>query len=171
MSGSKHALLLKRLFTKYPNLRFEKYLSGSSVEVLLPLAYSKCNVSEIAEQAGYSERTVLNWSVVSNECKSQDKKKIWETFLLSKLEELKNRFGIVTPIYKDIKKTAEDEMIKDMFLSIIKDGKTLKEIVDYVKKNLKYSESWTRKELEKLVKEDIIKKEKDGRTCNYSVRK
>ena len=98
----------------------------------------------------------LNWSVVSNECKSQDKKKIWETFLLSKLEELKNRFGIVTPIYKDIKKTAEDEMIKDMFLSIVKDGKTLKEIVGYVKKNLKYSESWTRKELEKLVKEDII---------------
>jgi len=59
LSGSKHVLLLKRLFTKYPNLRFEKYLSGSSVEVLLPLAYLKCNVSEIAEQSGYSERTVL----------------------------------------------------------------------------------------------------------------
>lgn len=125
------------------------------------------DLSDMAVIAG----TGIDWDVVKEECILQEKRKIWEVFLVDRLLELKKVHGIHAPILKELKIGAENEMIKDMFLSIVKDGKAFKEIVDYVKKNLKYSESWTRKELEKLVKEDIIKKEKDGRACKYSVRK
>ncbi|MCG2825130.1 MAG: helix-turn-helix domain-containing protein, partial [Thermoplasmatales archaeon] len=59
LSSNKHAVLLKRLFTKYYNIKFEKYISGSVIDVLGTLAHSKCILSEITEQSNCSERTVM----------------------------------------------------------------------------------------------------------------
>lgn len=112
----------------------------------------------------------LNWSVVSNECKCQKKRKIWEAFLCSKLEELKEKYGIITPIHREIKMAAENEMLKEKFRCIIKNGKPFKEIAARIQKELNYSEAWTRKQLEKLVKAGAIKKEKHGRTYKYWVK-
>lgn len=115
--------------------------------------------------------TGIDWDVVKEECLLQEKRKMWDVFLVDRILELKRVHGIHAPILKELKTGAENEMIKEMIIPLIKDGKTFKEIANRVKKGLNYSESWTRKELEKLVKKGIIKKEKYGRTYRYSVRK
>ena len=125
------------------------------------------DLSDMAVIAGAG----INWDVVKEECLLQEKRKIWEVFLVDRLLELEKVHGIHAPILKELKTGAENEMIKEMFISIVKDGKTFKEIADYVKKTLNYSESWPRKELEKLVKKGIIKKEKQGRSYRYRVSK
>lgn len=71
----------------------------------------------------------LNWKVIKEECISQEKRKIWEAFLATKLAELKAKFGIEAPILKDLWKRAEDELISKVFQEIIMAGNhTFKEI-------------------------------------------
>lgn len=58
ISGNKHSSLLKTFISEHQHMKFEKILSGPTIEILLPLTYSKTKLSEIAKKSGYSERTV-----------------------------------------------------------------------------------------------------------------
>lgn len=59
LASNKHAVVFKTLLSKHPNLKIEKYLSGSVIEVLLPIVDTRCSVSDIGKYSNYSERTVL----------------------------------------------------------------------------------------------------------------
>ena len=110
----------------------------------------------------------VDWGVVKEECMFQKKRSIWEAFLVDRLEELKSRFGIEVPITKELRKVAEDEMIKRILMDIIKDGNdTVDKIAKVVKEKSRYSESWTRRQLNGLVKNNMI--ERVGRCYKYFV--
>lgn len=110
----------------------------------------------------------INWNTIKEECLLQEKRKIWESFLVERLKELKEKYGIEAPITKELWKIAGDEMVKRVFVDIIENGNdTVGKIANVVKERFKYSESWTRKELKKLVDMGIIKVEKKGRRYRY----
>jgi len=58
ISSNKHSSLLKTFISEHQHMKFEKILSGPTLEILLPLTYSKMRLSEIVKESGYSERTV-----------------------------------------------------------------------------------------------------------------
>ncbi|MBS7654686.1 winged helix-turn-helix transcriptional regulator, partial [Candidatus Bathyarchaeota archaeon] len=58
ISGNKHSILLKTFIIEHQHMMLENFLSGSALEILLPLSYSKMKLSEIVEMSGYSKRTV-----------------------------------------------------------------------------------------------------------------
>ena len=58
ISSNKHSSLLKTFISEHHYMKLEKVLSGPTLEILLPLAYSKIKLSEIIKRSGYSERTV-----------------------------------------------------------------------------------------------------------------
>lgn len=110
----------------------------------------------------------LDWNIIKEECISQEKRKIWEAFLATKLAELKAKFGIEAPILKELWKRAGDELVSKVFQEIIRAGNhTFKEIHQAIRKKYKYSESWTRRELKKLVDKGILKTKKEKRKLKY----
>jgi DNA-binding MarR family transcriptional regulator len=59
LSSNRHAVSFKTLLNQYPHIRFERLLSGSALEILLPLAfYHKMKLKDIARLSGCSEVTV-----------------------------------------------------------------------------------------------------------------
>lgn len=59
LSNNKHAVSFKTLLNQYSHLNFEKFLSGSALEILLPLTfYHKRKFKNIARVSGCSEITV-----------------------------------------------------------------------------------------------------------------
>lgn len=59
LSNNKHAVSFKTLLNQYPHINFEKLLSGSSLEILLPLTYyHKMKFKDITKLSGCSEITV-----------------------------------------------------------------------------------------------------------------
>jgi hypothetical protein len=112
----------------------------------------------------------LDWNIIKEECISQEKRKIWEAFLATKLTELKDKFGVEAPILKELWKMAGDELVSRVFQEIVGSGKhTFDEIHEVVKKKYKYSESWTRRELKRLVDKGILKVKKEKGKLNYSL--
>lgn len=114
----------------------------------------------------------LDWNKIKEECLLQERRKIWEAFLVDRLEELEKRFHIKAPITGELKKLAGDEIIKFIFTEIIKKGNdTTDKISKVVKEKYKYSESWTRRELKKLADAGVIKIKREGRVNKYVVSK
>jgi predicted transcriptional regulator len=114
----------------------------------------------------------LDWGKIKEECLLQERRKIWEAFLVDRLEELENRFHIKAPITRELKKLAGEEMTKMVLINIIKEGTdTVDEIAKVVKEKYKYSESWTRRELKKLVDAGTIKIKREGRVNKYAISK
>jgi len=112
----------------------------------------------------------LDWNVIKEECISQEKRKIWEAFLATKLTELKAKFGVEVPIIKELWKRAEDELVSRVFQEIVRSGKhTFDEIHEVIKKKYRYSESWTRRELKRLVDKGILKVRKERGKLKYSL--
>lgn len=110
----------------------------------------------------------LDWNVIKEECISQEKRKIWEAFLATKLTELKAKFNIEAPILKELWKRVGDELVSKMFQEIVKSGKhTFEEIYEVIKEKYKYSESWTRRELKRLVEKGTLKARKEKRKLKY----
>jgi hypothetical protein len=125
--------------------------------------------ADILDMRSLAERG-LNWDVIKEECTLQEKRKIWEYFLVYRLEELKSRFGIEAPIIKELWKIGGDELVKRVFTEIIKDGNdSFDKIHEVVKKRYKYSRSWTRKELRRLVEKGILKAKREKKNLKYSL--
>jgi hypothetical protein len=112
----------------------------------------------------------LDWNLVMEECTSQEKRKIWEAFLATKLAELKAKFGIEAPILKKLWKRAGDELVNRVFTEIVEAGNdTFDKIHEVIMRKYGYSESWTRRELKRLVKKGILKARKEKRKLKYSL--
>lgn len=125
--------------------------------------------ADILDMRGLAERG-LNWDVIKEECILQKKRKIWEYFLVYRLEELKSRFGIAAPIIKELWIRGGDELVKRVFTDIVKAGNdTFNKIHGVVNMKYKYSESWTRRQLKRLVEKGVLIKEKDKRKFRYFV--
>ncbi|MEK6986842.1 MAG: hypothetical protein AABX97_01960 [Candidatus Thermoplasmatota archaeon] len=113
----------------------------------------------------------LNWDVVKEECLRQKKRLIWESFLLDRLVDLERRFGIKSPIAKELLASADFELLKVVFRKIVGEGyTTFEEIAGEVSKRLGYSTSWTRKQLRGLVKAQALHSTRSGRRVVYSVK-
>lgn len=83
--------------------------------------------------------------------------------MVYRLEELKSKFGIEAPIIKELWKIGGDELVKRVFTEIIKDGNnTFDKIHEVIKTKYRYSESWTRRELKRLVEKGILKVKREG---------
>ncbi|MFQ6052339.1 MAG: DUF6036 family nucleotidyltransferase [Candidatus Hydrothermarchaeota archaeon] len=112
----------------------------------------------------------LDWNIIKEECFTQEKRTIWEYFLVDRLEELKERTGIEAPIIKELWKLAGDELVKKVFVGIIKDGDdTFDKIFKRIRERYNYSESWTRKRLRELVDANVIRVEREGKRYRYFV--
>jgi len=123
--------------------------------------------TDIIDMRTLAERG-LNWNVIKEECVSQEKRRIWEYFLVYRLEELKSRFGIEAPIIKELWKIGGDELVKRVFVEIVKDGNdTFNKIHDVIKEKYRYSESWTRRELRRLVEKGILKLKREKKRLRY----
>jgi len=123
--------------------------------------------ADILDMRSLAERG-LNWDAIKKECTLQEKRRIWEYFLVYRLEELKSRFGIEAPIIKELWKIGGDELVKRVFTEIIKEGNdSFDKIHEVVKKKYKYSKSWTRKELKRLVEKEILKAKREKRRLRY----
>lgn len=113
----------------------------------------------------------INWNVIMEECRLQEKRRIWEYFLVKRLAELKDKHGIDAPITKELWKVAGDELIRTVFTEIIESGNdTADKIIEVTRKRFRYSESWTRKMLHALVKRGVLKIEKTGRKNRYVIK-
>jgi hypothetical protein len=110
----------------------------------------------------------LDWETILNECQAQSGYKIWEAFLLEKLSELHKIYGIHSPIIRKLTQISEYKLIKDQIISFIEDEKSFNEISDHLKSKYDLSKTWIKKQLDKMVIDGVINKEKKGRTYYYS---
>ena len=123
--------------------------------------------ADILDMRTLAERG-LNWDVIKEECMLQEKRRIWEYFLVYRLEELKSRFGIEAPIIKELWKIGGDELVRRVFTEMVKDGNdTFDKIHEVIKEKYRYSESWTRRELKRLVEKGILKVKREKGRLRY----
>jgi DNA-binding transcriptional ArsR family regulator len=112
----------------------------------------------------------LRWEVVKEECMLQKKRQIWELFLFVKLEELEKRHGIRAPIKEELLRAGGEELIAQIFQSIIGDREmTFSEISKEIHAKYRYSPSWTRKQLHMLEEKGIFEKRRSGRIIYYRI--
>jgi len=103
----------------------------------------------------------LNWQTIEQECLSQKRSGQWAHMLGTKLLELRAKFGIESPIIKNLMDHADLDLLTYAFGNIIGEGNsTFKEIAQAVSEKYRYSASWTRKQLAILVQRRIVGKKK-----------
>ncbi len=113
----------------------------------------------------------IDWKVVEKECMSQKRSGVWADALGMKLMELKSQYGISAPIIKNLIEHGAISLLERSFRKVM-EGRTMtfNEIADVIREKFGYSESWTRKQLEILVKKGLMKKERSGKTNMFSFR-
>jgi len=125
--------------------------------------------ADIIDMRTLAERG-LDWNIIKSECSLQKKRRIWEYFLVYRLEELKSRFGIEAPITRDLWRSAGDELVKRVFTEIIEAGNdTFDKIHEVIKTKYRYSESWTRRQLRRLIERGVLKVNRDERKFRYYI--
>lgn len=111
----------------------------------------------------------MDWRIVEKECMSQKRSGLWADALGMKLLELKSQYGINAPIIKNLAEHGAISLLERSFRKVMGGRKmTFKEIANAIREKYGYSESWTRKQLEVLVKKGSVKKEKSIRTNLFS---
>lgn len=106
----------------------------------------------------------VDWKTVERECMSQKRSGQWADALGIKLLELKSQYGIDAPIIKSLVDHGAVSLLERSLRKLMGEREmTFQEIAAAVKQNYDYSESWTRKQLDLLVRKGILKKEKSGR--------
>jgi len=105
----------------------------------------------------------LNWQTVEHECLSQKRSGQWAYMLGTRLLELRAKFGIESPVIKNLMDYADLNLLTYAFGNIMGKGdRTFKEIAQAVNEKYRYSASWTRKQLSVLVHRRIVGKKKTG---------
>lgn len=163
---SKGMMKRAELFRNFLNL--EVYLlSPEDIFLFKGVTERETDIDDMSILAGGG----LDWEVVKEECLSQEKRKIWESFLADRLVELKERYGVDSPILKDLWRSADFELLKVVFTRIVNNGDdTVDQIADTVKRRYRYSESWTRRMLKNLVQKGVLEVERQGRIYRYRVK-
>jgi hypothetical protein len=109
----------------------------------------------------------LDWKVILDECQGQVGERIWEAFLLVKLEELQDKYGIHVPIKGKLRQISEQRLLRNMIISFLGEVRTYKELSDHIQKKLLCSDSWIRKHISTMLREGIIQRERVGRSFKY----
>jgi hypothetical protein len=163
---SKGMMKRAELFKKFENLQVY-LLSPEDIFLFKGMTERETDIDDMSTLAAGG----LNWDAIKEECLSQKKRKIWESFLADRLVELKERYGVDAPILKDLWKSADLELLKLVFTKIINEGNdTVDRVANIIRKKYRYSESWTRRMLRKLVEKEILDVERQGRVYKYRVR-
>jgi len=110
----------------------------------------------------------LDWRTVENECLSQKRSGRWAYMLGTKLLELRAKYAISPPITRKLMEHADIDLLAYTFGRFISEGKeTFKEISKSIKEKYQYSDSWTRKQLHILIKNEVIGLRIEGRRHIY----
>ena len=111
----------------------------------------------------------LNWEIIKRECQKQSLSTgiLWENALYQKLLDLKSKYGIKSPLEKQLKKIAEEKMAEIAILEEIKKGNTT---VKTISTSLKLSELFIRQSLEKMEKKGLIKVDKSTRPYKLTLK-
>lgn len=113
-------------------------------------------------------RTGLDHNIIINEClfQSRNSPKVWESFVVLKLDELERRFNIEIPWKKKLRRLAEESIAENIIKDIIKDGhNTVKEICD----KTMFSDSWVRNQLKLLLDKNSLNVNKKKRPYEYEI--
>jgi hypothetical protein len=111
----------------------------------------------------------LNWKTINEECKNQSASsgRIWEDALYQKLLDLKEKYHIESPIEKLLQDSAEKKLITITLVGEIKKGNnTIKSIAQAIKE----PQSFVRKQLQRLVEEDIAKGDKSSKPHKFQIK-
>ena len=114
----------------------------------------------------------INWDIVEKECKSQRDGGKWARAIAGKLLELKETYGINSPIIRTMMDFGDMDLLESIFSKVIGSKKMMfKEIAIVIKDKSGYSGSWARKQLNVLEGKKFLVKERAGKTNVYSLRK
>jgi hypothetical protein len=111
----------------------------------------------------------LSWSTINQECQNQSAAsgRIWEDALYQKLLDLKTKHNIESPIEKLLRARAEKKLVAITLINEIKKGNnTIKSIAQAIKE----PQNFVRKELDRLVNEDIIKVDKTQKPHKFQLK-
>lgn len=112
----------------------------------------------------------IDWQTIEEECLSQRESGTWAHMLWDRLLELRNKYGIRSPIIKSLKDHSNLELLKKGFTDIIGERTmTFTEISNIIKDRYEYSPSWTRQQLKTLVEEGILEIYREGRRHIYRI--
>lgn len=112
----------------------------------------------------------VNWNIIKEECHLQEKRRIWEDLLANKMLELRERYGIDSPIIKDLVEAAGFQLAMSVFQEAIGDSnQSFSEIARMIREKYGYSKSWTWRELKKLVEKGAIQRKRAGRVFIYNI--
>lgn len=113
--------------------------------------------------------STLTWSIINQECQNQSAAsgRIWEDALYQKLRDLKIKHNIESPIEKLLRDRAEKKLVAITLINEIKKGNnTIKSIAQEIKE----PQNFVRKELYRLVNEDIIKVDKTQKPHKFQLK-
>ena len=111
----------------------------------------------------------INWETIAQECKSQSQETgvCWEDALSQNLQDLKAKYGIVAPIEKALRKTAERKIIEATLLGQIEKRNNT---VSGIAKAIGESPNFVRVELNKLAGRGIVKVDKSSKPHKFLLR-
>jgi hypothetical protein len=111
----------------------------------------------------------INWNIVEEECLSQENAGKWANLLLSKLSDLRVKYGI-NPRLNKLRSYADDYVLKESFRFFLKDKElSFKELHNIIEEKTKYSPSWTRMKLKELENEGYITSRYEGNKKKYKL--
>jgi len=114
----------------------------------------------------------IDWKTVERECLSQKGSGRWAYMLGAKLVDLRAKSSIQAPIIKRLFDYADVDLLSYVFGQIMgKDERSFKDIFGAVKEKYNYSETWTRKQLELLIRKGIVGKKRVGRQDIFHMKK
>jgi uncharacterized membrane protein len=111
----------------------------------------------------------LDWDVVFEECLYQSKSsgRLWENALYGNLVDLREVYGIRSPIEKRLKQRAEAKLVEMNIVDAIRKGKfTVKEIAN----EMNEPEGFVRRRLSELVEKGVIRVDKSKLPFMYLLR-
>ena len=109
----------------------------------------------------------LDWNVVLDEITKQQGRKIWEAFMVLKIEELKERYGMRVPILRQLLDISEKKMLEDKVVVFLNEKRTMKEIYTWLNERYGYSRKWTTQYIKEMESSGKIAKSRDGRMVVY----
>jgi len=110
----------------------------------------------------------LDWDVVFEECLYQSKSsgRLWENALYGNLVDLREVYGIRSPIEKRLRRRAETKLVQMNIVDAIRGGKN---VVKEVASEMNEPEWFVRRKLNELVEKGVLRADKSKRPFRYSL--
>lgn len=108
----------------------------------------------------------LDWDVVFEEClyQSRTSGRLWENSLYGNLVDLREVYGIKSPIQKRLRRRAEAKLVELNIVDAIRGGKN---IVKEIANEINEPEQFVRRRLDELIENGTVKADKSRRPFKY----